>query len=250
MNRFPECSSEYRVVKLLLRSGIDVVLDVGANCGQYGATLRRLGYQGRIVSFEPVCDPLAILRRRAARDPLWTVFPHALGDERATVTINVAGNGAASSSVLPMMPRHAEACPESRYVKRQEAEQHRLDALWRQVTAPGDTVFLKLDVQGYEEAVLRGAGDRLHHCAGLQMEVSCVPLYKGGLLLGKALDLVQHRYGLTLMALVPGFTDPRTGQMLQCDAIFLRDELLSEDLQVREQRGGLCQAGAPASSVE
>jgi hypothetical protein len=125
-----------------------------------------------------------------------------------------------------MLPRHADACPESRYVERQEAEQHRLDALWQQVASPGDRVFLKLDVQGYEESVLRGAGDRLHDCAGLQMEVSCVPLYKDGLLLGKALDLVQHRYGLTLMALVPGFTDPRTGQMLQCDVVFLRDNLL------------------------
>jgi FkbM family methyltransferase len=226
VDRFPECSFEYRVVQLLLRSGIDVVLDVGANRGQYGAMLRRFGYQGRIVSFEPVHGPLADLTRRASPDPLWTVLPHALGDERGAVTINVAGNGAASSSVLAMLPRHADACPESRYVERQEAEQHRLDALWRQVASPADRVFLKLDVQGYEEAVLRGAGDRLHDCAGLRMEVSCVPLYKDGLLLGRALDLVQRRYDLTLMALIPGFTDPRTGQMLQCDVIFLRDELL------------------------
>ncbi|WP_225097430.1 FkbM family methyltransferase [Streptomyces sp. CoH27] len=225
VNRFPECSYDYHIVQLLLRSRIDVVLDVGANCGQYGSLLRRFGYQGRIASFEPVHEPLQTLFRRTAADPLWTVFPHALGDERATVAINVAGNGAASSSVLPMLPRHAEACPESRYVEQQEVEQHRLDAIWPQVAAPDDRVFLKLDVQGYEEAVLRGAGDRLHDCAGLQMEVSFVPLYEGELLLGRALDLVQHQYGLTLMALVPGFTDPRTGQMLQCDAVFFRDEL-------------------------
>ncbi|MEV6290590.1 FkbM family methyltransferase [Streptomyces sp. NPDC051896] len=227
VSRFPECSFDYRVVQLLLRSGIDVVLDVGANCGQYGEMLRRFGYRGRIVSFEPVKAPLRILSRRVAADPLWTVFPHALGDVRAPISINVAGNGAASSSLLPMLPRHVEACPQSRYVERQESEQHRLDALWERVAAPGDRVFLKVDVQGYEETVLRGAGDRMHDCAGLQMEVSCVPLYEGGLLLGKALDLAERHYGLTLVALVPGFTDPRTGQMLQCDAVFLRDGLPS-----------------------
>jgi FkbM family methyltransferase len=227
VNRFPQSSFDYRIVQLVIRSGIDVVLDVGANCGQYGAMLRRFGYQGRIVSFEPLHGPLQTLRRRSAADPLWSVLPYALGDEQTTITVNVAGNGSASSSVLPMLPRHAEACPESRYVDRQETEQHRLDALWSQLAGPGDRVFLKLDVQGYEEVVLRGAGDLVDHCSGMQMEVSCVPLYEGGLLLPRALDLAQIQYGLTLMALVPGFTDQRTGQMLQCDAVFFRDSVHS-----------------------
>ncbi|MEU0217078.1 FkbM family methyltransferase, partial [Streptomyces sp. NPDC006265] len=61
-------------MQLILRSRIDVVLDVGANRGQYAAMLRRFGYRGRIVSFEPLHEPLRTLRRRAAADPLWTVF--------------------------------------------------------------------------------------------------------------------------------------------------------------------------------
>ncbi|MFD7443120.1 FkbM family methyltransferase [Streptomyces sp. NPDC059909] len=222
VNRFPECSFDYRTVQLMRHSGADVVLDVGANRGQYGEMLRRFGYQGRIVSFEPLRGPFDALRRRAHADPLWTALPHALGDERTTVTVNVAGNNGLSSSVLPMLPRHTEGCPDSRYVGRQEAEQYRLDVLWPQVAGPEDNVFLKLDVQGYEEAVLRGAGDFVGRCCGLQLEVSCVPLYEGGLLFEQALNLVQNRYGLTLMAVVPGFTDRRTGQMLQCDVVFLR----------------------------
>jgi FkbM family methyltransferase len=117
------------------------------------------------------------------------VFPYALGHEDATVVINVSGNDAASSSILPMLPKHLDACPESDYVDRQEITQRRLEALWPEVTRPGDRVFLKLDVQGYEEAVLRGAGDRIHDCAGLQMKVSCIPLYESGLQLAEALEM-------------------------------------------------------------
>ncbi|GAB2866600.1 [alpha-L-fucopyranosyl-(1-_3)-alpha-L-rhamnopyran osyl-(1-_3)-2-O-methyl-alpha-L-rhamnopyranosyl] dimycocerosyl phenol-phthiocerol 2'''-O-methyltransferase [Streptomyces deserti] len=222
VNRFPQCSLDYRIVQLILHNRIDVVIDVGANRGQYGTMLRRFGYRGSIASFEPLHDPLRTLRCRAAADPLWKVFPYALGDSNRTVTINVAGNGCASSSVLPMLSRHAEACPESRYVDVQETEQHRLDAVWPQVAGPEERVFLKLDVQGYEGAVLEGAAEHVGHCAGLQMEVSCVPLYEGGLLLEDALQMAQRRYGMTLAALVPGFSDSRTGQMLQCDAVFLR----------------------------
>ncbi|MFJ5995787.1 FkbM family methyltransferase [Streptomyces sp. NPDC092370] len=223
VSRFPACSPENRLVQLLSHFEVDVVIDVGANRGQYGAMLRRFGYRGRIVSFEPLNGPLEMLHRRAATDALWTVFPYALGDDDSTVIINVSGNGAASSSILPMLPRHLDACPESGYVDSQEITQRRLEAVWPEVTRPGDRVFLKLDVQGYEEAVLRGAGDHIHDCVGLQMEVSCVPLYEGGLQLAEALDLAQRRYGLTLMGVVPGFADQRTGQMLQCDVMLFRD---------------------------
>ncbi|MFC4471057.1 FkbM family methyltransferase [Streptomyces xiangluensis] len=223
VNRFPQCSLDYRVVQLILRSRIGVVVDVGANRGQYGAMLRRFGYHGKIVSFEPLREPLRMLTRRAGADPRWTVLPYALGDRNGRITVNVAGNGYASSSVLPMLSRHAEACPESRYVDVQEAEQLRLDAIWPEVVDPVERVFLKIDVQGYEGAVLEGAGDLVGQCSGLQMEVSSVPLYEGGLLLEDALRIAQHQHGMTLAALVPGFTDIRTGQMLQCDAVFLRD---------------------------
>lgn len=137
--------------------------------------------------------------------------------------INVAGNEGMSSSVLPMLPRHSDAAPDSAYVGTQLVQQRRLDDLWPTFMGEGDQAFLKLDVQGYEHAVLRGAGGCLDRCRGIQMEVSFVPLYDQGLLLEEALDLAQHKYGMTLMGVVPGFTDRRTGQMLQCDLILLRE---------------------------
>jgi hypothetical protein len=72
------------------------------------------------------------------------------------------------------------------------------------------------------------------------MEVSCVPLYEGGLQLAEALDLAQRRYGLTLMGVVPGFADRRTGQMLQFDVMLFRDRI-HDSLQPESGRG--CSGG-------
>jgi hypothetical protein len=50
---------------------IDCVLDVGANQGQYRDFLRNdVGFEGAIVSFEPIPQHVETLRRRAASDPL------------------------------------------------------------------------------------------------------------------------------------------------------------------------------------
>lgn len=48
-----------------------------------------------------------------------------------------------------------------------------------------------------------------------------VPLYKGGWLFDEALDWARQQ-GFVLMRLIPGFTDERTGQMLQADGVFFR----------------------------
>lgn len=56
-----------RRVLLMQRYKIDLVIDVGANQGQF-VELLSLGYPHRIVSFEPLCDAFAILQQTAATD--------------------------------------------------------------------------------------------------------------------------------------------------------------------------------------
>ncbi|OAR23614.1 hypothetical protein A8W25_13830 [Streptomyces sp. ERV7] len=147
-----------RLVRLLRRYEIDLVLDVGAHSGAYGTMLRRCGYEGRIVSFEPLREPRAELRLRAAEDPFWSVLPYALGDRAGPLTLNIAGDAGLSSSALAMLPRHRSAAPHAAYTGTRSVEAQRLDGLWEGVTAPGERVFLRLAVQGYEHEVLRGAG--------------------------------------------------------------------------------------------
>lgn len=219
--RYPAGWSGPQLVQLLNAHGTSIILDVGANEGEYGALLRENGYRGRIISFEPLSDPCRVLRRRARADASWTVLPYALGDRTDTATMNISGNRGASSSILAMLELHADAAPHARYVATERVPVRRLDELWPELVSPGERVFLKVDVQGYEAHVLRGAGSYLKECHGLQIETSFVPLYEGSMVFADAVALIDT-LGLTVMAVIPGFTHPRTGQMLQCDLVLIR----------------------------
>lgn len=219
---FPELDWERNFMRQLQAHGVTVVLDVGANLGQYATGLRTAGFTGRIVSFEPLSGPFAVLERSASSDPLWECRRCALGDADGTISINVAGNEGASSSALPMLKRHQDAFPPANYVGTEEVPIHRLDSVASEVLRPGEVAFLKIDVQGFEKQVIEGALATIKdRCEGMQLELSFQPLYEGGMLIREALDVVDS-LGFTLSGLQPGFTDPRNGRMLQADGIFFR----------------------------
>src|SRR5882724_7760563 len=88
---------ETHLSQLLPKLGIDCVLDVGANQGQYGSMLRRTGYRGRIISYEPVKASFDILKARAAKDPHWRVCNYALGAKAGAKTIHVSRSSVMAS---------------------------------------------------------------------------------------------------------------------------------------------------------
>ncbi|MEU1073208.1 MULTISPECIES: FkbM family methyltransferase [unclassified Streptomyces] len=224
-----------RLVRLLRRYEIDLVLDVGAYSGAYGSMLRRCGYEGRIVSFEPLREPRAELRLRAAEDPFWSVLPYALADRSGPLTLNIAGDAGVSSSALAMLPRHRAAAPHTAYTGTRCVEAHRLDALWEGVTAPGERVFVRLAVQGYEHEVLRGAGAYADEIVGLQAGAALVPLHEGGAGFDDVLAHAREELGLSLMSVRPGLADPRDGRLLQCELILLREDAPAPSEQVPPQ---------------
>ncbi|GAA2084476.1 FkbM family methyltransferase [Streptomyces albiaxialis] len=213
---------------LLRAYGVNAVLDVGAHAGGYGERLRAGGYEGRMVSFEPLAGPRATLERRASRDPLWSVRPYALGEEDGGVRLRVTGNDGEGSSVLPVRARPGQTAPGAAHPGSQRAEARRLDGLWDGLVTPGERVFLRLGVRGYEGHVLRGAGTRLAECVGVQMETPLVPLHEGELLLDEALVWASGA-GLTPMAVLPGPVEPSSGRMLRCDLVLFRAPELRED---------------------
>ena len=220
--RYPLHDPLVRTVKLLEHHRVTCVVDVGANDGGFAAAIRGLGYTGRIISFEPLQGPFESLRRKAISDDNWSVTQCAVGDAKGEVTINVSGNAGLSSSVLPMLESHTDVAPNSRYVGAETVRQERLDALLPELGVnPNIRTFLKVDVQGYENAVLDGASGLFSNNAvvGLQLELSLVPLYAGAMTYREGLDRAES-LGMTLMGLDPVFADPESGQLLQADAVF------------------------------
>lgn len=209
-----------RLIRLCERLDIDHVLDVGANTGQYATFLRDGGYTGRILSCEPLACPARALRAKAARDPRWQVEQLALGARPGTVGVHVAGNSY-SSSVLPMLPAHLAAAPDSRYVAEETVTVSTVDELAARHRLPLGRTLLKIDVQGYEWEVLAGAAAALPELAAVQVELSVVPLYAGQRLMDDIICVLAG-HGLETWLLEPGFSDPRTGRMLQCDGVFAR----------------------------
>jgi FkbM family methyltransferase len=222
----PDTHHDARYAHLLRTRDIHLILDVGANAGQYGSLLRSdFGYRGRILSFEPLTAAHAALTARAAADPLrlWEVAPRsALGAVNGTTTIHVAGNSV-SSSILPMQPSHESAAPQSVGRGVEEITISRLDDVVRQRSISIDRhVLLKIDTQGYELEVLKGAAETVAAVGATQTEMSFQPLYGGQPLFDEVYAYLAER-GFTVFDIIPGFSDPKSGRLLQADGIFVRD---------------------------
>lgn len=205
---------------LLMRSyGISLVLDVGANSGQYAKRLRSLGYNGQIVSFEPMQKPFLELQASAEGDEKWACLQYGLGDSDTTTIIHVSENSV-SSSILPMLSSHGFHAPRSRVVDNETIQLHRLDSFVEEHSwSDYEKIWLKIDVQGYEHKVLAGATAMLANVAAVQLELSLVPLYKGQLTIVPMLELLADA-GFDPVAFEPGFEDKISGECLQVDGIF------------------------------
>jgi FkbM family methyltransferase len=209
----------WRRQRLLAEHGVDVVLDVGAARGGYAQELREFGYTGRVVSFEPIATAYADLVAASAGDPGWTCVHSALGSTPGRQTINIASNSD-SSSLLPMADEHRSAAPHVDYVGAEEITVARLDDVAPEHLEEGSRPFLKIDTQGFEREVLAGGPQTLGSCVGLQLELSFVPLYSGGMLVDEAISFA-YDHGFRMVALAQGFTHP-SGAMLQADGVFFR----------------------------
>jgi FkbM family methyltransferase len=214
-------SEEGILRKLINRLNPVAVLDVGANIGQYGRMLRGIGYRGVIISFEPLSSAHKKLTVEAGADRSWIVAPRAaLGSTKGSIEINVSGNSV-SSSVLPMNATHLSVARKSRYVATETVALERVDDLLPAIFPSAGPIFLKIDTQGYEEEVLKGAAGILSRVVAIQMEISLVPLYQGAPTLVPIVIAMEDR-GFHLFQIIPGFRDVTTGQMLQLDGIFVR----------------------------
>jgi FkbM family methyltransferase len=206
---------------MLAQRGITLVLDVGANVGQFAQSLRMRGYAGRIVSFEPLAKAHARLRKASQRDPLWIVPDAvAIGDNPGSTVLHVAGDSV-SSSLLEMLDAHRHAAPDSAYIGSESVPVAKLDTAAAEFLQPQDEVFLKIDVQGFESQVLAGASNLLPKIKGLMLELSLVPCYRDQMVFQPMLEFLVQQ-GFELWNLIPGTAESETPRLLQVDAVFFR----------------------------
>lgn len=217
----------YRATELkqLQHHRVDVVLDVGANEGQYARHLRGIGYKGRIVSVEPLAAPFETLQRSASSDPRWDAVQMGLGAEDREVLAHVPTDTRFSSIRQPLPALHAFD-DDSRPVRTERIDVRRLDGVFDQLVQPHERVFLKVDTQGYELEVLDGADGVLDRLVGLRLEMSLAPLYEGEPLANEVLQRVAA-LGFALWDVEAVGYNPQSWRALQIDGLFYRDQSAS-----------------------
>lgn len=159
---------------------IDGVIDVGANVGQYGRMLRLSGFEGQIYSFEPVSKPFRQLERTAASDAKWHCFNIALGEEAETREINVYEDDV-FSSFLSANDYSKQIWSSLNEANTQQVSIARLDDLIDSLPSRDEchNFLLKMDTQGFDLQVFRGAKNCLSSISALQSELALIPIYDG-----------------------------------------------------------------------
>jgi FkbM family methyltransferase len=216
-------SRSCRVIKEVLeRLAVNCVLDVGANRGQYGSLLRRIGYTGWILSFEPVQSNLQVLEEVAKRHSPWRVFPFALGSVNGQLDINVA-EMSELSSFLTRNEELQDRFPKNCADRKERVTIRRLDDVIETCLSgiQSPRIYLKMDTQGFDLEVVKGAESVLANVLALQTEISFKSIYHQMPGFMESLKEVQKR-GFEVVDFLPVASDLDQLSAIEMDCIMVR----------------------------
>jgi Methyltransferase FkbM domain len=146
--------------------------------------------------------------------------PMALGGHAGKIELEISAESD-MSSVLPQSALLRQVSPSSAVVGKETVPLCRLDEVAGSYLTPDDRAFLKVDTQGSEAEVLAGAGRLLDRLAGIQLELSLVPLYEGERGFRAMLDELAA-LGFEPYLFLPGYFERRLARQLQVDGVFMR----------------------------
>jgi FkbM family methyltransferase len=251
------------VTRAMRRADVGCAFDVGAHRGEFASGIRRAGYEGPIVSFEPNSDAARTLKARAARDGRWSVQEYALGAANADGQLH-RPNTTQFASLRETLPYGEERWGDQVTVRDVVKVPVRcLDSVFESVVPAGvdpstpGSLLLKIDTQGSDLDVLEGATRVLRFVSVLVIELSVIPLYEGAPRLVDALRYVEDA-GFVLASVVPVTHDRGSGVPIELDGCFLRRSVVTaarapesavpaRDDRVGAQPGTPTLHGAPGS---
>ena len=157
---------------------IDVVIDVGANHGQFGNLLRSIGYQGQILSFEPTKKSFEILSQASSADARWKIYPLGLADKKMTKKINVFASSDFNSLLQPSDMGKTSFKSKLKKLRTESINIETLNSVLTQHALMDKRIFLKMDTQGYDLHVFKGASKYYSNISCLLTEISFQPIYQ------------------------------------------------------------------------
>lgn len=214
---------EQHLANVIAECAIDVVVDVGANTGQYARSLRNHGYAGRIVSFEPLVDVYEQLADQSNLDPKWWSYNLALGARNATATMHTFA-ASEFSSVLQINQYARDRFQwRTEPTGEEDVQVCTLSDMWPEITHCLDSTrgLLKLDTQGHDLEVLAGAKEILDDVFAIQAEISLKPIYDGAPHYLDALVEFESQ-GFEITGMYPVSRDKTSLAIIEYDCVMTR----------------------------
>jgi FkbM family methyltransferase len=199
---------------------IDTVLDIGGNIGQFSKTMRFLLPNANIYAFEPLPDCFEKIEKLMQNDAKFKAYNIGLGNTDDELIMQKSSY-APSSSFLKMSDKHKEAFPQTAGHSEVKVKVRRLDDVAKDL-ALGNVMLIKVDVQGYEALVLQGGLDTFARAKVLIMELSFQELYEKQPLFND-IYVELSKLGFKFMGTTAQMPDPKNGQFMDADCIFIRN---------------------------
>jgi len=217
VSRVARSDYQRRRGRLLQIWRIEHVLDVGANLGQYVRQLRANGYSGRVTSFEPQPEAFDRLYRSWHKDQNWEGRQVAVGASAGEAILKVTRDSV-SSSLLNPSQFYSKIVPAADVARTITVPVIPIAPILDSLSLKSPRIHLKVDVQGFEQSVIDGAGASLQNCAALEIELALAPLYDGATLLSELLPRLL-RQGFYIVGVNEGFVDPTSLRTLDIDVL-------------------------------
>ncbi len=205
----------------LTKHNIACVLDIGANVGQFAQMIHKVLPAAAILSFEPIEKCYLSLMTNMRKVPTFRAFNYALGETDSEMEMHV-NDYTASSSLLPMADLHVHAYPYTAKTHLERIRIRRLDTIAGDLNLDGN-LLIKIDVQGYEDKVIRGGHTVILQSKVLIVETTFERLYDDQPLFKNIFELLSNM-GFRYMGNLSQMRSPLDGGILQADAIFIRQE--------------------------
>lgn len=210
--------------------GVQLVVDVGGNLGQYTEFLRKsVGFRGTVITFEPASKYAEALRSKAKDDGRWSIVQCALGRDNGVAQLNITRSPGLNSLRSPKKDAlNGNYWTEGDVVGVEDVPVRRLDDVLREqgVDVAATPTYLKVDTQGYDLEVLAGASGSLPAVRALQTEASLIPIYEG---MPSYVDTLQYLTGqnFSVSGLFPVFHDPSL-RLLEFDCVAVNNSFAAD----------------------
>lgn len=217
-----------QIGRLMSEYGIELMIDVGANTGQYSGT--QIGYcdfAGEIIAFEPVPK---FYKRLQEVFEYWseklklTAINAAVGEVPGKLEMNIGSGHGGTSSLLDQTDNLATVAPDASFKgDKMFVDVVRIDEYFADADFTSRRTMLKMDVQGFEMSVLRSCGKRLQDFILIQSEFGGIEMYKGQAKPSELFGFMEEN-GFTPIIMFNNFKCQGTASYYDFDVIFARND--------------------------